>query len=269
MVKFVWLFLAIHTHAVPLPANHHWEPHLPFAGPILTMWRLLTHSWSIQGPRRILCGLTVEIRRKQANKYCAVKLVEDHVIWNPWGLLTDKSGTGMCGSKDPHYGIFSVLKILLAPPNHKFLEILTSKASKLAKSLVPKPQIGKQFSSHGYISLRNLVHKGPKFSTGPFTCPSVQPTPILIWKLSASLPPPSPSIWTQKMADSYERYKEEMRQMRGRRFYIIERWGRHVFEGGSSVERNIMTRRWKWNLYYREMKRHNLLRREIWVKKYE
>ena len=34
-------------------------------------------------------------------------------------------------------------------------------ASKLAKSLVPKPQIGLKFSSHGYILLQNSVHMGP------------------------------------------------------------------------------------------------------------
>ena len=77
-------------------------------------------------------------------------------------------------SQDPHFSIFSVLKTLLLPQNCKFLKILSSRASKLAKSSVPKPQIGPNFSSQGYILLRNLVHKGHKFCSGLFPSPSVQ-----------------------------------------------------------------------------------------------
>ena len=50
----------------------------------------------------------------------------------------------------------------------------TLQASKLVKSFVPKPQIGPKFCVQGYILLRNSDHLGPKFSSGPFTSPSVR-----------------------------------------------------------------------------------------------
>ena len=76
-------------------------------------------------------------------------------------------------------------------PNHKFLEILSSKASKLAKSSDPEPQIGLKFSSHGYILLRNSVHYDPKFGSGRSQAPLSGPHSgrrAYKWKLSA--PPP-------------------------------------------------------------------------------
>ena len=61
---------------------------------------------------------------------------------------------------------------------HEFLEILSSKASELANSLVPKPQIGPNFISQGYIMFKNSVHWGRQFGSGPFTftSPSVRPS---------------------------------------------------------------------------------------------
>ena len=93
-----------------------------------------------------------------------------------------KRGMGMCGpkdplftppgcSQDPHFSIFQLSRSILSPQNHKFLEILSSKTSKLAMSAVPKPQIGPKFSSHGYILLRNTV--GSQFGSDPFTSPFV------------------------------------------------------------------------------------------------
>ena len=78
--------------------------------------------------------------------------------------LPEKWDKDMCSPEDqlaistPHFSIFSVLKTLFSPPNYKFLEILNSKASKLAKSSVSKPQIGSKVGSHGYILLRNSLH---------------------------------------------------------------------------------------------------------------
>ena len=72
----------------------------------------------------------------------------------PWGLLPKKIGTGMCDLEEllfmpslpfarPTAFFISqrLLKTLLSPPNHKFLVIWSSEASKLAKSSVLKPQI--------------------------------------------------------------------------------------------------------------------------------
>ena len=69
----------------------------------------------------------------------------------------------MCGSKNSLYTpswLFTRPHFSFSPPNHKLLEILNSKSSKLAKSSVPKPQIWLKFSSHGYILSRNSVHLG-------------------------------------------------------------------------------------------------------------
>ena len=114
------------------------------------------------------------------------------------GALPEKWGTGMCGLEDPvscpprcsqdsHFIIFSVLKTLLSYQNFQFLKILSSK---LAKSPVPKPKIGSNFSSQGYILLRNAVHKDPKFGSGPFTSLSVRPFgPHTYTKMKVECPP--------------------------------------------------------------------------------
>ena len=108
----------------------------------------------------------------------------------------------MCGPDDslftqswlftrPLFQHFSVLKTLLSPPNHKFWEILNSKALKLAKSSDLELQIGLKFSSQSYILLRNSVYKGPKFGSGPFTSPSVDPFgPHTYTKMKVKCPPP-------------------------------------------------------------------------------
>ena len=75
--------------------------------------------------------------------------------------------------KTPISAFFSSHDPIL-PPNHKFLKILSPKASKLGKSSIPKPQTGLRFSSHDFILLRNSVHKGPKFGNGPFISSAVR-----------------------------------------------------------------------------------------------
>ena len=82
---------------------------------------------------------------------------------NPRGALPEEWGMCMCGPEDhlitPSSPFarppFQYLSVLLSPQNRKFLETLNTKASKLAQSSVPKPQNGPNFSSQGYILIRN------------------------------------------------------------------------------------------------------------------
>ena len=102
----------------------------------------------------------------------------------PGEAITEKWATCMCNPENllfksslrfarPPFQRFSVLKFLFLSPNHKFLEILSSKASKFGKSSILRPQIGQKFSAQGYILLRNSFRKGPKFGSDLFTSPSV------------------------------------------------------------------------------------------------
>ena len=102
----------------------------------------------------------------------------------PGRALPVKWGTGMCGPEDPlfmpsspfarpPFQYFSVRKTLLSPSNHKFQEILSSRAAELAKSSVPKPLIGPKFSSHGYIFKEIQFTRVLKIGSGLFTSPSV------------------------------------------------------------------------------------------------
>ena len=88
-----------------------------------------------------------------------------------WGALPEKWGTGMCGLEDPfshspcrlqepHFSIFSVLKVLLSPQNHNLKKNFSSKASKLAKSSVPKPQKLGQTSVHKARAIASLTVPG-------------------------------------------------------------------------------------------------------------
>ena len=110
-------------------------------------------------------------------------------------------------SQDPHFIIFSVLKTLLSPQNHQFLKILSSKASKFAKSPVPKPKIGSNFSSQGYILLRNAVHKDPKFVSGPFTSPSVRPFGPHTYTKKSWVPSPGKNVFP-KLTQSTSTHSE-------------------------------------------------------------
>ena len=113
-------------------------------------------------------------------------------------------GTGICGPEDPfsrpsdhsqdppfqHFQLSS--KISLALSYHKFLEILSSKASKLAKNSVPKPHIRPKFRFSWLYFVRISVHQGlyssiVVLSQAPLFGP-LGSTPILKLKLSAPLP---------------------------------------------------------------------------------
>ena len=76
-------------------------------------------------------------------------------------------------TQDPHYSIFQ-----FSWPYDKFLEILSSKAPEIAKSLVPELQIRLKFSWHGYILSRNSVHNGSKFGSGLYQNESWVPFPF-------------------------------------------------------------------------------------------
>ena len=83
----------------------------------------------------------------------SLKMGDEYVL--PWRMSLHALLV-ICKTPFQH---FSVLKILLSPQNHKFVEILSTKASNLAESPVLKPpQIGPKFNSLGYILLRNSVH---------------------------------------------------------------------------------------------------------------
>ena len=108
------------------------------------------------------------------------------------GAANWKWDMGMCGPENPlftpswpftrlPFQHFSTLNTLLSSPNHKFLEILTSKALKLANEYSSKA------SREAKIQLTWLHHKGLKFGSGPFANPFVPPFwPHMIakWKLS-------------------------------------------------------------------------------------
>ena len=77
---------------------------------------------------------------------------------------------------------FSVLKTLLLTQNHKFVEILHSKASKLARISIPRPRMGPKFSSHGYIFVQIQFTRVPNFAVVRSLAPLFGPsghTPIL------------------------------------------------------------------------------------------
>ena len=89
-------------------------------------------------------------------------------------------------SQDHHFNI----RHFSRPYCHTKIKSQMSKASKLAKSSVPKSQIRLKFSSQGCIFLWNSVHKGFKFSCGPFTNPSVWPFgPHTYTKMKVECPP--------------------------------------------------------------------------------
>ena len=74
--------------------------------------------------------------------------------------LEDPFSRSPCRLQEPHFSIFSVLKVLLSPQNHNLKKNFSSKASKLAKSSVPKPQKLGQTSVHKARAVASLTVPG-------------------------------------------------------------------------------------------------------------
>ena len=100
---------------------------------------------------------------------------EDPLFMLSWPFAKDPLFTHSWPFARPPFQHFQFSRGYVHPPNHKFLDIFSSKASKLAKSSVSKRQIGPKFSSQATFCKEIQFTRVPNLAVVPSQAPMFFP----------------------------------------------------------------------------------------------